>query len=626
MPLTPRSSQKKLPTKKTLESKTPPKRENATATSTESQNPPNSNLPAATRLESNQNVGKTVLPRIVTIPSSLRSSKVKSKSSEEKEETLLRIGRKHDKGEGKSYKREEEEIAEEEDGVLERANNRRKQRDYEVFVGGLDRDAVEEDVEEAFKGVGDVVEVRLVKKAYSQRNKGFAFVRFATVEQARRAVTEIKSIKVKGRVCGVLRNNNNETLHLRNICTSWTKDKLIQKLKAFELENLEEVHLMDDPNNKGKNRGYAFLDFSTHMDAVAACTKLQKRDIFFGTNVRAEVAFSLSAVEPDEEVMAQVKSVFLDGLPASWDETDVYEHFKKYGEIENVQLARNMPTAKRKDFGFIGFRTREAAMACIDDVNEKGIGEGTHKVILKATLKKPLLKRAPVMGGRGGYDGKGYGERGPRSHGIGHSYSSRTSATHELLGRDHFDRFGGLSKYSSRGDKLRIESPPGERYADRLRRRELIRREPAPVVERSRRDPYLESSSSARHALDDYQEISTSYSRVPSRRQYDTDSYDPQYEYYEYSPVATYDYLAYSSLKRPYSAIDDDVVVSSSPTRRARMRSSLEMDAYPSHISDYDEYSQVLVDDYDDYERTGYSSRHYESRYLSGSGASRSYY
>ena len=78
----------------------------------------------------------------------------------------------------------------------------------------------------------------------------------------------------------------------------------------------------------------------------------------------------------------QVKSVFLDGLPASWDETDVYEHFKKYGEIENVQLARNMPTAKRKDFGFIGFRTREAAMACIDDVNEKGIGEGTHKVLL----------------------------------------------------------------------------------------------------------------------------------------------------------------------------------------------------------------------------------------------------
>lgn len=77
----------------------------------------------------------------------------------------------------------------------------------------------------------------------------------------------------------------------------------------------------------------------------------------------------------------QVKSVFLDGLPATWDEKNVHELFKKYGEIESVQLARNMPTAKRKDFGFICFSTREAALACIDAVNEAGIGEGNDKVL-----------------------------------------------------------------------------------------------------------------------------------------------------------------------------------------------------------------------------------------------------
>lgn len=91
---------------------------------------------------------------------------------------------------------EEEEDAEEVHEVPEPVTNRRKQKDFEVFVGGLDRDAVEEDVEKAFKDVGEVMEVRLVKKAHSQRNKGFAFVRFATVEQAKRAVTEIKSVRV----------------------------------------------------------------------------------------------------------------------------------------------------------------------------------------------------------------------------------------------------------------------------------------------------------------------------------------------------------------------------------------------------------------------------------------------
>lgn len=75
------------------------------------------------------------------------------------------------------------------------------------------------------------------------------------------------------------------------------------------------------------------------------------------------------------------------------------------------------------------------------------------------------------------------------------------------------------------------------------------------VIHSSRRDPYLESSSSGRHALDGYQEFSTSYSRVPSRRLYDDDSYVSQYEYYEDDPVATYDYPDSSSKRRRYSSM-----------------------------------------------------------------------
>jgi RNA recognition motif-containing protein len=106
-----------------------------------------------------------------------------------------------------------------------------------------------------------------------------------------------------------------------------------------------------------------------------AFIRLQKRDVFFGIDLCAKVAFAKSSIEPDEEVMAQVKSIFVDGLPPSWDEERVQEKFKSYGEIEQVQLARNMPTAKRKDFGFIYFRTREAALACIEGVNKNELNE-----------------------------------------------------------------------------------------------------------------------------------------------------------------------------------------------------------------------------------------------------------
>lgn len=69
---------------------------------------------------------------------------------------------------------------------------RRKRKEFEVFVGGLDRDVTEDDLFHFFRQVGDITEVRLMKNALTQKNKGFAFIRFATVEQARRAVNELK--------------------------------------------------------------------------------------------------------------------------------------------------------------------------------------------------------------------------------------------------------------------------------------------------------------------------------------------------------------------------------------------------------------------------------------------------
>lgn len=72
-------------------------------------------------------------------------------------------------------------------------NERRKRKEFEVFVGGLDKDATEEDLKKVFSEVGEVVEVRLMMNPQTKKNKGFAFLRFATVEQAKRACSELKN-------------------------------------------------------------------------------------------------------------------------------------------------------------------------------------------------------------------------------------------------------------------------------------------------------------------------------------------------------------------------------------------------------------------------------------------------
>ncbi|GMP31956.1 hypothetical protein CsSME_00005943 [Camellia sinensis var. sinensis] len=42
-------------------------------------------------------------------------------------------------------------------------------------------------------------------------------------------------------------------------------------------------------------------------------------------------------------------------------------------------LARNMSTAKRKDFGFVDFTTHEAAVACVEGINDTDMGDGSSK-------------------------------------------------------------------------------------------------------------------------------------------------------------------------------------------------------------------------------------------------------
>ncbi|KAI3451468.1 hypothetical protein Pfo_008133 [Paulownia fortunei] len=308
----------------------------------------------------------------------------------------------------------EAETLEEERAQLNAAARERKVRkEREIFVGGLDRDAVEEDIRKVFEYAGEVVEVRMHVDPSTNKNKGYAFVQFATKEQASRALLEMKNPVIHGKRCGTAPSEDNDTLFLGNICNTWTKEAIKQKLKDYGIEGVENITLVADPRYEGLSRGFAFVEFSSHAEAMLAYKRLQKPDVVFGHSERtAKVAFAEPLREPDPEVMAQVKSVFVDGLPPHWDEDRVREKFKVFGEIARIMLARNMSTAKRKDFGFVDFSTHEAAVSCVEGVNSSGLNDGSSKVKVRARLSNPLPKMQAVKGGMCGGFRIGHGSSG----------------------------------------------------------------------------------------------------------------------------------------------------------------------------------------------------------------------
>ncbi len=86
----------------------------------------------------------------------------------------------------------------------DRERSSRKPESVEVttprlYVGNLSFEASESDLFELFNGVGQVQNAEVVTYKHNQRSKGFAFVQMQSVEEAKRAVSELHDKEFLGR-------------------------------------------------------------------------------------------------------------------------------------------------------------------------------------------------------------------------------------------------------------------------------------------------------------------------------------------------------------------------------------------------------------------------------------------
>ncbi|XP_058743341.1 protein gar2-like isoform X2 [Vicia villosa] len=498
-------------------------------------------------------------------------------------------GEEDDEHAGEEHEHEQAELGDvEEEEHREVVKERRKRKEFEVFVGGLDKDATEDDLKKVFGEVGVVTEVRLMMNPQTKKNKGFAFLRFENVEQAKRAVAELRNPVINGKQCGVTPSQDSDTLYLGNICKTWTKEALKEKLKHYGVTNVEDVTLVEDSNDKGTNRGFAFLEFSSRSDAMDAFKRLQKRDVVFGVDKPAKVSFADSFIDPGDEIMSQVKTVFIDALPPSWDEDYVRSLLKKYGEVEKIELARNMPAARRKDYGFVTFGSHDAAIRCAESITGTELGEGEKKAKVRARLSRPLQRGRGKHVGRGDYrPGRGsailsrpsWSRPAPRSfssrgvRGIG----SRALPVRPISARDRRPvmsipvRSRPLPPPVRSYDR-RAAAPPA--YSKSSLKRDYGRREDLPPPRSRVAADYGSRVASERRPSyrdypprgSDYSDLPRSSSRAAPRRGYVDDGYSQRFErpppppppHSSYREGRPRDYDApLPGSKRSYAAVDD---------------------------------------------------------------------
>ena len=72
-----------------------------------------------------------------------------------------------------------------------------------LYVGGLSWDTSDNNLREAFKECGEVLEAKVIMDRYTGRSRGFGFVTFTNYEDAQKAITQKDGAVLDGRTLAV---------------------------------------------------------------------------------------------------------------------------------------------------------------------------------------------------------------------------------------------------------------------------------------------------------------------------------------------------------------------------------------------------------------------------------------
>ena len=72
-----------------------------------------------------------------------------------------------------------------------------------LFVGNINHDATENDLQDHFGGAGTVLSVNIIQDKFTGKSRGFGFVEMSSADEAQKAIAELHQKDFQGRALTV---------------------------------------------------------------------------------------------------------------------------------------------------------------------------------------------------------------------------------------------------------------------------------------------------------------------------------------------------------------------------------------------------------------------------------------
>jgi len=296
----------------------------------------------------------------------------------------------------------------------------KKKNNGECFIGSLHRDAFEPDIWNLLEEVPEatVYEIRLMM-GYDGKSRGFAFVSFVEDGAAQRCKALLDTKQFMEKKLHVNVSIPATRLFIGSIPKDKTKQQFEEELTNNGVSTWTEV-IMYEPlesqrDNGATNRGFAFVEFESHMDASTVKKNLLNRSLALFGRYYQNVDWADPENTPDDNVMSTVKNLYVKGWSETRTEEEIKALFEPYGVVEKVKKINN--------FSFVHFVERESALKAIEAMNGKNLG---NEEVIDVSLAKPndknlKAKKMQRMNQRNQQGNWDYGWNGGGGYGGGYA-------------------------------------------------------------------------------------------------------------------------------------------------------------------------------------------------------------
>ncbi|XP_008777247.1 UBP1-associated protein 2C-like [Phoenix dactylifera] len=188
--------------------------------------------------------------------------------------------------------------------------------------------------------------------------------------------------EIKGVACS---DPVHRKLFVRGLAWETTSETLCA---AFSMHGeIEEGAVIFDKAT-GKSRGYGFITFR-HMESAQKALQEPSKMIDGRLAVCNLACESLSSASVSTDVA--LRKIYIGGLSPDISSETLLSFFGRHGDIEEGSVAYDKDTNKSRGFGFVTYKTAEAAKKAIDDPN-KTLGGRNITVKLADTHKSKVIQ------------------------------------------------------------------------------------------------------------------------------------------------------------------------------------------------------------------------------------------